>query len=214
MVLPESSDALMKSFKSKLRSQINRPVKAGLKAKIGGIELLDDFYRVFVTNMHDLGSPVHSKLLPHKVMEKFSDTAKIVLIHNGQKSFAASIIVAFKNVMTNPWASALREYSKLSPNMLLYYTMLSHACDCGYRYFDFGRSTPEEGSHRFKLQWGAQPQNMYWYTFWLQKNKHDESNHDILTKSKKRAVLESLWRRFPVSVSRIIGPLIRKHIDL
>jgi serine/alanine adding enzyme len=213
MSLPDSSGVLMKSFKSKLRSQINRPVKAGLEAKIGGIELLDDFYRVFVTHMHDLGSPVHSKLFLHKVMEKFSDTAGIVLIHDGEKPFAASIIVGFKDVMINPWASALREYSRLSPNMLLYSTMLSYACDKGYRHFDFGRSTPEEGTYRFKSQWGAQPQRMYWYTFWLQ-DKIPQSDNESGTKNKKRELAASLWSRLPVSVSRIAGPIIRKYIDL
>jgi hypothetical protein len=59
--LPDSSDALMKSFKSKLRSQIRRPVKDGLYSRIGSGELLDDFYFVFAKNMRDLGSPVHSR---------------------------------------------------------------------------------------------------------------------------------------------------------
>jgi serine/alanine adding enzyme len=214
MPLPDSSDALMKSFKSKLRSQINRPIKAGLEARIGGIELLEKFYRVFVTNMRDLGSPVHSKMLLRKVMEQFSDSAKIVLIHKGSEPFAASIMLGFKNIMINPWASALRCHSKLSPNMLLYYSMLAYACDHGYRYFDFGRSTPEEGSYRFKSQWGAQPQSMYWYTLWLKPPKSLELNNQVAEENKKRDLAASLWSRLPVTISKILGPMIRKHIDL
>ena len=214
MNLPDSSDALMKSFKSKLRSQINRPIKAGLEARIGGIELLDDFYRVFVTNMRDLGSPVHSKMLPRKVMEHFSDSAKIVLIHKENEPFAASIMVGFKDVMINPWASAFHRHSKLSPNMLLYYSMLAYACDHGYRYFDFGRSTPEEGSYRFKTQWGATPQSMYWYTLWLQEPKNLEPDNRFTAENKKRDLAALVWSRLPVSISKILGPMIRKHIDL
>lgn len=214
MPLPDSSETLMKSFKSKLRSQINRPIKAGLEARIGGIELFDDFYRVFVTNMRDLGSPVHSKTLPRKVMEQFSDTAKIMLIHNGSEPFAASIMLGFKDVMINPWASALRQHSRLSPNMLLYYSMLAYACDHGYRYFDFGRCTPQEGSYRFKTQWGAQPQNMYWYTLWLKQPRNLESNNQNTEEDKKRDLAANLWSRLPVPISKILGPMIRKHIDL
>ena len=51
LALPESAEALMKSFKSKLRSQVKKPIKEGLKAKIGSLELLDDFYKVFSINM-------------------------------------------------------------------------------------------------------------------------------------------------------------------
>ena len=42
--LPSSSEILIKSFKSKLRSQINKTLKEDLYSKIGGIELLEDFY--------------------------------------------------------------------------------------------------------------------------------------------------------------------------
>ncbi|HDN84296.1 MAG TPA: peptidoglycan bridge formation glycyltransferase FemA/FemB family protein, partial [Candidatus Aerophobetes bacterium] len=48
--LPDSSEELWKSFKSKLRSQIRRPQKEGLKAQLGGPELLNDFYYVFTIN--------------------------------------------------------------------------------------------------------------------------------------------------------------------
>ena len=122
--LPESSEILMKSFKSKLRSQINKPIKEGLKAKIGGLELLHDFYDVFSINMRDLGSPLHSKKLIQHVLEEFSGKAKIVLVNKNINPLACSVIIGFKNTLENPWASALREYSRLSPNMLLYWTML------------------------------------------------------------------------------------------
>ncbi len=47
LTLPESADMLMKSFKSKLRNQINKPLKEGLTSRAGGVELVEDFYRVF-----------------------------------------------------------------------------------------------------------------------------------------------------------------------
>ena len=40
--LPESSEKLMESFKSKLRSQIKKPLKEGLNAMVGGLELIDE----------------------------------------------------------------------------------------------------------------------------------------------------------------------------
>lgn len=209
--LPYSSEKLMKSFKSKLRSQINRPIKAGLTAKLGGIELLDDFYHVFCISMRDLGSPVHAKRLPQLVMAHFPGSARIVVVYKAGEPVAAGLMVGWKDVMINPWASALRNHSKDSPNMLLYWTMLAYAADHGFRQFDFGRSTPEEGTYRFKTQWGAQPYPMYWYTLWM--NQAKEANQ-MSTESKKKALLINLWRRLPVPITRVIGPAIRKHIDL
>lgn len=212
--LPDSAEALMKSFKSKLRSQINRPIKSGLTAKIGDMELLDDFYKVFSINMRDLGSPVHAKGLPQSVMARFSGNAKIVVVYKGDEPVASSLMLGFKDVMINPWASALRQYSKDSPNMLLYWHMLAYAADNGYRHFDFGRSTPEEGTYRFKLQWGAQPQPMYWYTVWLDQKKSNNGVQEDSSESKMMKLAIKLWQKMPVPLTRIIGPIIRKHIDL
>ena len=209
--LPEDSDALMKSFKSKLRSQIKRPIKAGLEAKVGGVELLNDFFNVFSINMRDLGSPVHSKALPRCVLDGLQDEARVVVVYRGHTPVASSLMVGFKDTMINPWSSALRQYSKDSPNMLLYWTMLSYAADHEYQYFDFGRSTPGEGTYRFKTQWGAKPHPMYWYTIHLDKSKPPNTSTSI---NKKRAMAVQLWQKLPVSITRIIGPPIRKHIDL
>ena len=208
--LPESSEALMKSFKAKLRSQIRKPVKEGLKAKVGGLEFLNDFYHVFCINMRDLGSPVHSKKLMRNVLEEFADKAKILMVHKGSLPVACSLVVGFKDTLENPWASALREYSRLSPNMLLYWTMLEYACNNGYTYFDFGRSSPEEGTYKFKEQWGAQSTTLHWHYVSLNEKLNDEETSE---KSKFNKLI-NCWKKLPVSITKIMGPSIRKHIGL
>ena len=208
--LPESSAVLMKSFKSKLRSQIKKPLKEGLKNKIGGLELLDDFYHVFLTNMRDLGSPVHSKKLIRNVIESFPENAKIVVIYKDNKPLACSVIVGFKDTLENPWASALSQYSKLSPNMFLYWSMLEYASDNGFKYFDFGRSSPDEGTYKFKQQWGAKPQVLNWHYLLFDDRKIDEDSSE---KSKFVKAIQ-YWQKLPVPVTKILGPMIRKHIGL
>ena len=212
--LPDSSEILMKGFKSKLRSQIKRPIKAGLTATIGGIELLDQFYDVFSINMRDLGSPVHAKKLPKSVLMHFPEKAKIAIVYKDTEPIAASLMVGCKDVMINPWASALRHHSKDSPNMLLYWTMLAYATDNGFHQFDFGRSTPKEGTYRFKTQWGAEPHPMYWYTLWLNPTSMMNAAEEIKPNSKKEEFAVALWQKIPVSITRLMGPYIRKHIEL
>ena len=208
--LPESSEVLMKSFKAKLRSQIKKPIKEGLYVKIGGPELLKAFYKVFSINMRDLGSPVHSKKIIQNVLEEFSDNARTVLIYKDKQPVACSLIVGFKDTLENPWASALREYSKLSPNMLLYWTMLEYACDNGYKYFDFGRSSPDEGTYKFKKQWGAKPVPFHWQYIYLKGGPPESATSE---KSKFEKAIQ-YWQKLPVSVTNILGPWIRKYIGL
>lgn len=207
--LPESSEALMQSFKSKLRSQINKSIKQGLETKIGGKELLDKFYKVFLINMRDLGSPVHSKKLFQKVLEQFNEHTRIIIVHKNNKPYAASIVSGFRETLENPWSSSLRKFSQLSPNMLLYWTMLEYACDNGYKYFDFGRSTPKEGTYRFKQQWGANPEPLHWQYIFL----NGKPVEDVSEKSKFSMAIQC-WQKLPVSVTGILGPMIRKNIGL
>ena len=208
--LPDSSEILMKSFKAKLRSQIKKPIKEGLQPKIGGMELLDDFYKVFLINMRDLGSPVHSKNLLQNVLEQFNEQTKIIIICKDNKPYAASIIAGFKDTIENPWSSSLRQYSQLSPNMLLYWTMLEYACDNGYKYFDFGRSTPDEGTYKFKKQWGATPHPLHWMHISLNGKPIAEKESE---KSKFNKVIQC-WQKLPVPLTGILGPMIRKNIGL
>lgn len=208
--LPGSSDTLMQSFKSKLRSQIQKSIKCGLESKIGGLELLDAFYSVFLINMRDLGSPVHSKKLMQTVLEQFNERSRIVIVHKNNTPYAASIISGFKHTLENPWSSSLRKFSQLSPNMLLYWAMLEYACDNGYQYFDFGRSTPGEGTYRFKLQWGARPEPFHWQVIALNGKPIDEK---ISEKSRFNMAIQC-WQKLPVTVTGILGPMIRKHIGL
>ena len=208
--LPQSSEILMNSFKAKLRSQIKRPVKEGMISKIGGIELIDDFYKVFSINMRDLGSPVHSRKLIRKVIEKFGTKSRIIVVYKERYPVACSLIIGFKDTLENPWSSALRKYSRFSPNMLLYWSMLKYACDNGFRYFDFGRSTPGEGTYKFKQQWGAKPTVLHW---------HYISDNGFIdeTESSQKSKFDSAvryWQKLPVSLTKIMGPNIRKYIGL
>jgi FemAB-related protein (PEP-CTERM system-associated) len=208
--LPESSETLMKSFKSKLRSQIKKPLKVGLKVRIGGLELLNDFYKVFTVNMRDLGSPVHSKTLFRNVLEEFKENTNIIIVYKGHEPMACSFVVGFNDTLENPWASALRQCSRLSPNMLLYWTMLEYGCENGFKYFDFGRSTPGEGTYKFKEQWGAKPESLHWHFISLngQPIETDTSGKSKFDKASQ------CWQKLPVPVTRVIGPSIRKYIGL
>src|SRR5919198_2826729 len=87
--LPATAQALMESFKAKLRSQVRKGEKNNLGVRIGGTELLEDFYTVFVHNMRDLGTPVYGRSLFHLILEAFPTAARLVVVTGaGQRSLA------------------------------------------------------------------------------------------------------------------------------
>jgi FemAB-related protein (PEP-CTERM system-associated) len=208
--LPQSSELLRESFKSKLRSQINKPLREGCTFRMGGLELLKDFYEVFLINMRDLGSPVHSVDLMRHVINEFSDHSRIFVVYKSEEPVASALVVGFGKVLRNPWASSLRKYASLSPNMLLYLRMLEYACDSGYQVFDFGRSTKGEGTYKFKEQWGAAAAPLYWHCISLDGKSQDPEKAGTA----RFEMAARYWRKLPLVITRLIGPRIRKHISL
>ena len=129
--LPVSSEKLWKGFKSKLRSQARKAEKNGLSFSWGSIDDLDDFYYIFSHNMHDLGSPVHSKRWIKEIVERYGENAKTGLIFYQNKPVGCGIILCTKSTVSIPWASTLRSFNHLAPNMMLYWKFLEYASDSG-----------------------------------------------------------------------------------
>jgi hypothetical protein len=86
----------------------------------------------------------------------------VFVVRHGGRPVAASLVHWHRDTIEVPWASALREFNPLCANVLLYWQMLRFAIERGARTFDFGRSTPGEGTFHFKRQWGAEPRELVW----------------------------------------------------
>jgi FemAB-related protein (PEP-CTERM system-associated) len=208
--LPDSSEALWKGFKSKLRSQIRKAEKNGLTFRWGSLENLSAFYDVFGRNMHTLGSPVHSRKWIEKIMANFGKNSRMGLVYKGDRAIGCGIILYTKHSVSIPWASTLREFNRLSPNMMLYWNLLQFAADQGKKKFDFGRSTLNEGTYIFKKQWGAQPKPLYWYTLTPKSSILNDNKKTSL----KRQLLAELWTKMPYFLSNYLGPKLRRYISL
>ena len=212
--LPESSEALMKSFKSKLRSQVRKAEKNGLTVKLGTApEYIKWFYQIYARNMRDLGSPAHSKKWFETIINAYQGNALISVVFNNETPIGAGLILKNSNAACIPWASTLREQNHLAPNMLLYWSLLEHCADNNIKSFDFGRSTYEEGTYRFKKQWGAEPQLLAW-------QKYTPHGQIIIqaqgegSSGKLRELIENTWRKLPLGLTIKMGATIRPYISL
>jgi len=192
----------------KLRNQVRKAEKSNLTVRVGGVELLDAFYEVLVHNMRDLGSPVHASRFFSEVLTTFPDASRVFSIWLDGKPIAASLVLWHGDTVEVPWASAIRQYNPLCPNVLLYWEMLKFCVERRFARFDFGRSTPHEGTYNFKAQWGAEPHQLYW-EYWLAEGR---ALPDRSPKNPKFSAVISLWQRLPLAVTRVLGPAIVKNI--
>ncbi len=205
--LPKSSERLWKDFDPKVRNQIRKGEKGTFTVQWGGAELLDGFHDVLSENMRDLGSPVYGKELFAAILSAFPEDAELCVVRDGAKPVAAALLLHGWGVTEVPTASSLRDYNPSNVNMLMYHHLLQRAVERGQRIFDFGRSTTEGSTFKFKKQWGAIPHPAAWQYCVLQGEVGDMRPDNPRY---QRAI--KLWQRLPVSVTRRVGPLIVRGI--
>ena len=205
--LPSTAEELLKSFKSKHRSQIKKSGDYDLSVEFGGQELLDDFYRVFARNMRDLGTPVFSRRLFSSLLREFNGDAEICVVRKENLPIASGLLVHSGGVSEVPSASSLREYNRTNANMLMYWHLLQRSIERGSQVFDFGRSSESSGTYRFKRQWGAEPSPAVWQ-YYVRSGSPEEMRPD--SDGKQRLV--KVWQHLPVSLTKWVGPTIVRGI--
>jgi len=100
------------------------------------------------------GRPPKGEVSSPEILKRFSTAARVGVVYSEERPLAAGFLYGFRRTLEIPCASSDRRYNRLAPNMLLYNSVLKYACNSGYSVFDFGRSTPDGGTYRFKQQWG------------------------------------------------------------
>lgn len=206
--LGSDSELLWKGFNAKLRNQVRKAEKSGCSVEVGGVELLADYYSVFVRNMRDLGTPVYGEKFFANVLTAFPEEGRIIAVYLKGKPVAAGLVVRFRDTVEIPWASSIRDYNTLCPNNLLYWEALQHALRIGCCRFDFGRSTPGEGAYKFKEQWGAKPIRLSWQYLLPEGALLPELNN----KNPKFEMAIRMWQKLPLPLTKLMGPHIVKNI--
>lgn len=206
--LPATTDELWNSFKSKLRSQIRKPLtNDSLSVEWGGHELLGNFYDVFTQNMRDLGTPPFSRDLFAAMLDELPGDAEICVVRCNGQPIASGLLIHGPGVTEVPSASSLRAFNATAANMLLYWHLVSRAVERGQHTFDFGRSSKDSGTYRFKAQWGATESPAVWQHY-----VREGSASDMRPNSGKYDLMINTWQKLPVWLTKLIGPSIVRGI--
>ncbi|KMQ74626.1 FemAB-like protein [Marinobacter subterrani] len=206
--LPENTGELWDSFQPKVRAQIRRGEREMSQFRIGGLELLDEFYRVFSVNMRDLGTPVYGKDFFANLLRALHGQAWLVVAKIDGRAVGCAFLTGYRGRMEIPWASTLRRYNHTGINMSMYWKILEFAVQQGFEVFDFGRCSHDAGTYRFKQQWGAQALKLYWdYLLPAGAELPALNPHNP-----KFRLMIAVWRRLPVKLTNLLGPHIVKGL--
>jgi FemAB-related protein (PEP-CTERM system-associated) len=205
--LPNNPEAFWKALDPKVRNQVRKGEKNDLRVTWGGHELLDPFYDVLCHNMRDLGTPVYGRSLFQAILNAFPGHAELCVVMMGVQPIACALLLHGPGVTEVPTASSLREFNTTCANMLMYRHLIDRAIGRGQSVFDFGRSTADGPTFKFKRQWGAAAHPAVWQ-YHVRGGQIGEMRPD----NPRYQRMIQLWQKLPVSLTRMIGPAIVRGI--
>jgi FemAB-related protein (PEP-CTERM system-associated) len=205
--LPDTLGKLWDRLSAKVRNLVRKGLKCGLTTAWGEGELLPEFYAVFSRNMRDLGTPVYGRALFQSILHQFPGRAELCVVRAAGRAVAAALLLHGWGVTEVPSASSLREANHTSANMLMYWNLLERAVQRQQQVFDFGRSTRDSNTFRFKKQWGAVAAPAEWQYHLLR-----GGSGDMRPDNPRYRHFIRLWQRLPVPLTRWIGPGIVRGI--
>ncbi len=206
--LDSESENIWNNYKSKHRTNIRRVYKNGITVKKGGEELLTAFYKVISMSWRDLGTPIYSIEYFKQIFKYFKNDIKIFVAYKDQIPVAAALNGYYKGTVEGMWLGINNQFRKYQPSYVLYWEMIKDACDSGYKQYHLGRSSVDSGGESFKKKWNADVRQLYWQ-FYL--NKTDELPNLNPSNPKYKLAIR-VWRKLPLKITQLIGPLISKYI--
>jgi FemAB-related protein (PEP-CTERM system-associated) len=203
---PGDPERLWRLLDAKVRSQVRRPIKEGMTVRFG-LDQVNPFFAVFSRHMRDLGTPTQPRRFFECIAETFPGDVWFGCAYLGSRPVAGGCGLRWDGEFEMTWASALAQYNRLAPNMLLYWAFMERAAREGLHLFNFGRCTPGSGTHRFKRQWGSRDVVLWWYQVARGTRAATPSPHDGAF-----ALGPLVWKRLPLAVATALGPRIVRYI--
>ena len=191
----------------KQRRMVRQGEKFGLESRLGGEELLNDFYRVYSESVRNLGTPVFPFSLFKQLLMEFGTNCRILGVFREGRMAAGVMTFFFRDQVMPYYGGALASELRFSVNDFMYWKLLCFGAEHGYKVFDFGRSKRGTGAYDFKRHWGFEPTSLaYQYHLVTQRVMPDLS-----PVNPKYALAINLWKAMPLPLSKWLGPKIVRY---
>jgi FemAB-related protein (PEP-CTERM system-associated) len=201
-------DENLSAIPRKARRMIRQGEKYGLTSEFGH-HLLKEHYQIMARSYHSLGTPIFPRRFFENFIRVFGNNSQILVIRDKDKVPVSAVMTFyFKDQVIPYWAGSNFEDRKLAPNDFMYWELMKHGCENGYRVFDYGRSKEGTGSFDFKRHWGFEPAPLYYQYILLKRN--DIPNISPANPKYKKKI--ELWRKMPLTATKVIGPQLAKYL--
>jgi FemAB-related protein (PEP-CTERM system-associated) len=196
----------LKAVPRKQRAVIRKGIDSSLKSEVD--QDVDRFYDMYAISVRNLGTPVLGKRFFRALIEEFRDAVDILTIVHDGKPVSSVMSFYFRDEILPYYGGGTAEARDLKANDFMYWELMRHAVKRGATMFDFGRSKLGTGSYSFKTHWGFEPQKLEYQYHLVRAPKVP----DLSPMNPKYRAMIATWKRLPVPVTRVLGPMIARYL--
>lgn len=199
-------DENMNNIPRKQRAMVRKGIKAGLVSETD--DSVERFYAVYAESVRNLGTPVFSRRYFRLLSEVFGDDCRILLASRNGKVISGVMSFYFRNEVLPYYGCGTPEARTYKSFDFMYWELMRQSCLDGIEIFDYGRSKIGTGSYSFKKNWGFVPEPLP-YQYYLLKA---DNIPDINPLNPRYQLFIKLWKRLPLPVANVIGPVISRNL--
>ncbi|MDH3979101.1 MAG: FemAB family PEP-CTERM system-associated protein [Gammaproteobacteria bacterium] len=196
----------LQAIPRKQRAMVRKGIKAGLKGEFDSST--ERFYAAYSESVRSLGTPVFSRGYFELLQRVFRDSCDILTVTHDGELVSSVMNFYFRDEVLPYYGGGTPLARRLKGNDFMYWELMRHSCERGLRVFDYGRSKQGTGAWSFKKNWGFEPAPLH-YEYYLVKAREMP---DISPMNPKYRLFISAWKRLPLPVTRLIGPLLARNL--
>lgn len=208
-VLAASDEAELTAIPRKQRAEVRKALALDLEVSVGSNRFdMAAHYAVYAESVRNLGTPVFPAQLFRRVLRAFGKDADILTVHSDGKPVASVLSLYHEGTVYPYWGGGTHAARGLRANDRMYFALMSHARARGCTRFDFGRSKVGTGPAAFKKNWGFEGEPLRY----AKRVKPGDTPREINPLSPKYRLQVAMWKKLPLGVANLLGPLISKGL--
>ena len=204
-IYPDPEKAML-AIPRKQRAMVRKGIKGGLLGETdSGVDRL---YPLYAESLRNLGTPVTGRRYFECLNSVFNDMSEVVTITKDGQPLSSVLSFFFRDEVLPYYGGGKPQAREHAANDFMYWEVMRRACEAGLTVFDFGRSKVGTGSFAFKKHWGFEPEPLHYEHFLIRLDEVPEIN----PLNPKYALMVATWKRLPLAVANLIGPLVAREL--
>ena len=208
--LPDDPAQVLARMPKKARAEARKARERHALELSEGAWYVDDLYRMFLKNKHQLGSPALPARHFQELLAEFKKDVRVHLVRRGREPLAAVMSFLDRDTLIAYYSGteegADRDYSASN---FMYLALQEWAVEQGFKRFDFGRSRRDAGAFKFKEHQGFEPLPLHYRYHLVQ----DRRLPAFTPSNPKTRVLRETWSRMPVWAVRRLSDRLSPYLS-